>query len=94
MERLALRQANIAARVIQRKAKPWVANRRAKKEAWALEIISRAFRKYVQRRMHQKKTKVITLPCMTQLFSSTSSSAGPHAGFLCRIIMSMLQSLS
>ena len=58
VERELLRERTAAVLIIQRAAKPWVAERRAKREAWALEVIAPVFRRYVQRRKNAKNRQV------------------------------------
>mmetsp|Transcript_34540 Transcript_34540/g.97876 ORF Transcript_34540/g.97876 Transcript_34540/m.97876 type:complete len:621 (+) Transcript_34540:203-2065(+) len=61
-ERETLRERTTAALIIQRAAKPWVADKRSQREAWALEVIAPVFTRYVKARrdaMKQQAAKKI-----------------------------------
>mmetsp|Transcript_47918 Transcript_47918/g.120927 ORF Transcript_47918/g.120927 Transcript_47918/m.120927 type:complete len:635 (-) Transcript_47918:76-1980(-) len=56
-ERETLKQHTLAAIILQRHSRPWVANRRARREAWASEVIGRSMRRYYLRRQLRRKKK-------------------------------------
>jgi hypothetical protein len=55
IEREELKEQTLAVLILQRHSRPWVAQRRAKREAWASEVIGRSMRRYYLRRQMRRK---------------------------------------
>jgi len=73
IEREELKEQTLAVLILQRHSRPWVAQRRAKREAWASEVIGRSMRRYYLRRQMRRKKQAVTTVVSFLNYLDTSS---------------------